>query len=127
MRRALWLAVAIVCCTSLDSCGGGSSGSNTCTITAVVTPSSATADHSLPAPGNQVQFSAASTVTGNCPLIADQIGSWATSDPANTTVSNQAPTQGLAACLNATGSAVTISYSGTVRGHPFTPATLTCK
>jgi hypothetical protein len=36
------------------------------------------------------------------------------------------PTQGLATCLNATSSQVTISESGTVRGHTITPATLTC-
>jgi len=126
MRRTLWLSVAMLCGTLLGSCGAVS-GSNNCVITAAVAPSRAAADHNLPSPGNQVQFSATSTVTGNCPLIPDQIGSWATSDPLNTAISNQASTQGLATCLNATSSAAVISYSGTIRGHTFTPATLTCK
>jgi hypothetical protein len=33
---------------------------------------------------------------------------------------------GLATCLNATPTSVTISNTSTVRGHSFTPATLTC-
>ena len=128
MGRTLRLSAVTLSCVLLGSCGvSGGINPNTCTITAVVTPSSATADHSMLPPGNRVQFSTTSTVKGNCPLIPDQIGSWSTSDPANTTISNQAPTQGLATCLSATTSPATISNSGTVRGHTFTPATLTCK
>ncbi len=100
----------------------------TCNITALITPASASADHSLAAPGNQVQFTATSNVTGNCPLIADQLGSWSTSDPVNTAVLAATTSQtATAACKGATSTAATISYSGTVRGHSFTPATLTCK
>jgi hypothetical protein len=110
-------------CLFLASCGGYA---NTCTVNAAVSPTSGTVDHSATAPGNQVQFSIKSTVTGNCPLVADQGGTWSTSDSVNTTISNQAPTQGLATCLNATSSPVTITESGTVRGHTITPATLVC-
>lgn len=127
--RMLWLSAVTLSCVLLGSCGAFSGGinPNTCTVTAAVIPPSATADHGLLPPGNQAQFTTTSTVTGNCPLIPDQLGSWSTSDPANTTISNQAPTQGLAICLNATPNPAAISYSGTVRGHTFTAATLTCK
>jgi hypothetical protein len=52
---------------------------------------------------------------------------WSTSDPVNTSISNQAPTQGLATCLNATTAPVTISNSSTVLGKPYPSVTLTCK
>ena len=123
MKRTLGLLGVMLSCGFLASCGGYGNG---CTITAAVTPLNAMADHSASAPGNQAQFSIKSTVTGNCPLVADQAGSWSTSDAVNTTISNQAPTQGLATCLNATPNPVTITESGTVRGHSITPATLTC-
>ncbi len=128
MGRTLRLSAVTLSCVLLGSCGvSGGINPNTCTITAVVTPSSATADHSMRPPGNQVQFSTTSTVTGNCPLIPDQIGSWSTSDPANTIISNEVPTQGLATCLNATLNPAAISYSGTLRGHTFAPAAFACK
>jgi hypothetical protein len=124
MRKALWLITGLLSCVLLESCSGISS--NTCTIVALITPPTATANHSAPAPGNQVQFSLTSTVKGNCPLVPDQMGSWSTSDPLNTAISNQAPTQGLATCLNATPTLATITNTSTVRGHTFTHATLTC-
>ncbi len=108
----------------LSTCGA--IGGDNCAITAAVIPSSATADHSSPPPGNQVQFTAFSNVTGNCPLIADHVGSWSTSDPADTAISNEPATKGLATCLNAAPPA-TVAYSGTVRGRVFASATLLCK
>ena len=60
--------LGLLSCVFLPSCGGYG---NTCTVTAVVTPATATADHSAITPGNQMQFSIKSTVTGNCPLVAD--------------------------------------------------------
>jgi hypothetical protein len=129
MSRILRLSAVTLSCALLGSCGAVNGGIdfNACTVTAAVIPSNATADHSMLPPGNQVQFSTTSTVTGNCPLIPDRLGSWSTSDPVNTTISNDAPTQGRATCLSATTSPATISNSGTVRGHTFTRATLTCK
>jgi hypothetical protein len=115
--------LGLLSCVFLASCGWYG---NTCAITAAVTPSSGTADHSAIAPGNQVQFSIKSTVTGNCPLVADKVGTWSTSDPANTTISNSAPNQGLAICINVTSSPATITNDGNVRGHAITPATLAC-
>lgn len=125
MKKALLLGGVLLSCALQIGCTAV--GNNACTIDAAVTPATATADHSMLPPGNQAQFSTTSTVTGNCPLIPDQTGSWTTSDTVNTAISNQSPTQGLATCLSATPSAATISYTGTVRGHAFTPATLTCK
>ncbi len=127
MKSAFWLPLLMLPCVLLGSCGAISDNNTTCTITANVVPGSATADHSASPPGNQAQFSTNSSVTGNCPLVPDKLGSWSTSDPANTTISNQPPTQGLATCLNATPAAATITYSGTVRGHTFTSAMLSCK
>jgi hypothetical protein len=109
----------------MATCGGVSS--NTCMITTGITPPNATADHNATVPGNEVQFSLSSTVKGNCPLTPDFVGVWSISDPVNTTLSNQAPTQGLATCLNATPTPATISNTSTIRGHAFPSATLVCK
>jgi hypothetical protein len=112
-------------CTSMSACGGTSS--DTCMITTGITPPSAMADHNAIGPGNEVQFSLSSAVQGNCPLIPDFVGVWSTSDPVNTTISNQAPTQGLATCLNATSTPATIGNSSTIRGHAFPSVPLLCK
>jgi hypothetical protein len=125
MRTVPWLLALVLSCALLATCGGTSS--STCTINTAIVPPNATADHSAAVPGNQVQFSLSSTVTGNCPLIPDFAGVWSTSDPGNTTISNQAPPQGLATCLNATPAPATISNSSTIRGHAFPSATLVCK
>jgi len=95
----------------------------TCTINTAILPLNATADHNAAAPGNEVQFSLSSAVEGNCPMIPDILGQWSTSDPANTTISNQ----GLATCLGATAEPVTISNSGMVRAHRYPTAALMCK
>jgi len=90
-------------------------------------PPNATADHTAAAPGDQVQFSTTATVTGPgvCPQFVTG-GVWTTSDAVNTAISNQPATQGLATCLNATPSPATITYTGTIFGVRFKPATLTC-
>jgi hypothetical protein len=119
--RTLW---ALLLSLTLTSCGGGYG--STCTITAKIVPASATADPSATPPGNQAQFSLSSSVKGNfCPLTPDTLGIWSTSDSINTTIGNT----GLATCttVGPTSIQATISNSSTVRGHPFTSATLTCK
>jgi hypothetical protein len=98
-----------------------------CTITTTITPLNATADHNADSPGNQVQFSLASSVKGNCPLIPDIAGEWSTSDPENTTISNDPANAGLAVCLHETPTPATITYSGRIRGRTFPSATLDCK
>jgi len=105
----------------ITGCGG--STQNSCMITASISPATATADHALAPPGNQVQFTAQSSVAGNCPLAPDVLGTWATSDTTNTAINQQ----GLATCLNATSSPATITNSGEVRSFKgFTSASLTC-
>jgi hypothetical protein len=125
MRERLWLLPLALLCGLMATCGGTSS--DTCMITPGVTPPNATADHNAAAPGNELQFSLSSTVKGNCPLVADSVGVWSTSDAANTTISNQAPTQGLATCLNATPTPATISNSSTVRTKTYPSSSLVCK
>ncbi len=118
--RLLFLAMILF---SILCAGCGGTPQNTCNITAIVTPSNAIADHNVPSPGNQVQFSTSSTVSGTCPLLPDTLGAWSTSDPGNTSISST----GLATCLAATTTPATISNSGTVHGRTFTSATLTCR
>ena len=121
MKSSVVFLAAIFLSVSCIGCGG--TPQNSCNITAIVTPVSAISDHLAAPPNNQVQFSTSSTVSGNCPLIADTLGTWSTSDPGNTSINGT----GLATCLGATTTPATISNSGTVRGRKFTSATLTCR
>jgi hypothetical protein len=125
MRERLWLLPLLLLCALMATCGGSSG--DTCMITTAITPQNATADHNAAVPGNEVQFLLSSTVKGNCPLVPDFLGVWSTSDPVNTTISNQAPTQGLATCLNATPTPATISNSSTVRTKAYPSSSLVCK
>ena len=121
MKTSVLFPAAAFLGAACAGCGG--SPQNSCNITAIVTPLSAISDHLAAPPGNQVQFAAASSVTGNCPLIPDTLGTWSTSAPGNTSIDST----GLATCLSATTTPATISNSGTVRGRKFTSATLTCR
>ena len=124
MKAILWLLV-VVPPVFLAGCSAMTSGGS-CVVNASVTPSSAMADHTAPAPGDQVLFTTVvQQVSGACPQVVTA-GSWTTSDPVNTAISNQSPSQGMATCLNATSSPATISYTGTAEGHSYTPAMLTC-
>ena len=125
MRKEPWVFFMVLGCAWLAACGGISN--DACVITTSITPPNAAADHNATVPGNEVQFSLSSAVRGNCPLTPDFIGVWSTSDPVNTAISNQAPTEGLATCLNATPAPATISNSSAVRGHTYLPVTLMCK
>ncbi len=125
MLQRLRLLPLLFLCGLLAACGPTSS--DACVVTTAMTPSSATADHNATAPGNEVQFSLSSSEKGKCPLIPDFVGVWSTSDPVNTTISNQAPTQGLATCLNATPIPATISNSGTVVTKSYPSSSLVCK
>ncbi|HEV7675406.1 MAG TPA: hypothetical protein VGQ12_12815 [Candidatus Angelobacter sp.] len=111
---------------SVLSTGCGGTSSNNCIITANITPASAIGDHSS-SPANLVQFSTTGSASGNCPMRPDTVGTWSTSDPGNTSISNQAGTVGLATCLGTTTTPAAISNSGTIRGKGFTSATLTCR
>ena len=124
-KTAFLLLLIFACAAAIISCG---SGTTNCTPTTIVIPASATADHTLVAPGNQVQFSTQFTGVPGCSypnLIV--VGTWSTSDSLNTSISNDSSTRGLATCLNTTPNPVTVSYSGRDSGYGFTPATLTCR
>jgi len=125
MKTSIWFLAIIFVSVFCIGCGG--SMSNSCIITANVTPASAIANHNLAPPANQVQFSTIGNATGNCPLLPDMVGTWSTSDPGHTSISNQAGSVGLATCLGATATPATISNSGTIRGKGFTSATLACQ
>ena len=118
------LAILLLCLLLNLFCGAVN---EPCKITTAIHPPSATADHTAPAPANAVQFSLSSSVEGNCPMIPDMGGEWSTSDPDNTTISGQSPTEAVAVCLRATPAPVTITNSGRIRGHKFPAATLVCK
>ena len=121
-------------------CGCAASGSSGCNITSVleVTPSSATADHSAAAPGNEERFVATerSTSIPGCPVPAVAAitivpviyPAWTSSDPVDVTVSS-APdaTNGLATCVNATLTPVTLTATeGSGVTAQLASATLTC-
>jgi hypothetical protein len=125
MRRGSWLLAPVFLCASMAACGDISS--DRCVVTTAIAPLNATADHNAAAPGNEVQFSLSSTVKDTCPLIPDFVGVWSTSDPVNTSISNQASTQELATCLSATPRRATMSNSGTVTGKGYPSVTLVCK
>jgi len=111
----------------LSRCGYGNS--NTCSIKTSISPTTATADHAATPPGNQAQFMLSDSVSGNCPLIGDSLGTWSTSDPADTTLNTITAQPGAnvtATCVHAAPAPVTISNSGTIRGKLFPSATLTC-
>ena len=100
-----------------------------------VSPSTATADHTAAPPGNQQQFFA----TNNFPLKQGCVAitaailnnvTWSTSDPGDVSISNtQGSTYGVATCINAVSSPVTITATQPRQGGgTFTgTASLTCK
>jgi hypothetical protein len=120
MKKSVVFIAATLLSVACAGCGGAQNG---CTVTAIVTPLSAISDHNAVPPDDQVQFALVSSVTGNCPLIADTLGTWSTSAPGNTSIDST----GLAKCLSATSTPAIISNSGTVRGKKFASATLTCR
>jgi len=122
MKTLLLFLAAIFLSVFAIGCGG-STTQNSCFITAIVAPVSAISDHNAAPPDDQVQFATVSSVSGNCPLTPDTVGTWSTSAPGNTSISDT----GLATCLGATTTPAAISNSGTVRGRKFISATLTCR
>jgi len=121
MKTLLLFLAAIF--LSIVSAGCGSAPQNSCNITAIVSPLSAISDHLAAPPDDQVQFATVASVSGDCPLAPDTVGTWSTSAPGNTSIDST----GLAKCLGATTTPATISNSGTVRGRKFISATLTCR
>jgi len=134
MNRRNWkhlvclTAALIVISATLMGCGA-SNMSQPCTATAAIVPATASADHTLSPPGNQVQFTEQDTLTPpGCTPPPVQPGAvcapnWTTSDATDTSVTNT----GLATCINATPSPATIKQTCSFDGAVPTPAMLTCK
>jgi hypothetical protein len=101
-----------------------------------ISPTSATADHSASAPGNQQKFMATSPnifATGNgcveSALLELVHPQWTSSDPLNVSVSSaNDDTNGTATCTGMTGEPVTLSATFTQNGITKTgSALLSCK
>ena len=100
-----------------------------------VSPNTATADHTAAPPGNQQQFFAFNSfpIKQGCAAITAAIlnnVTWSTSDPGDVSISNtQGSTYGVATCINAGSSPVTITATQSRQGgSAFTgTASLTCK
>jgi hypothetical protein len=132
---------ALLGAVSLSGCGATNPG-NGCIEggTFLASPTSGTANHALAPPGDQVQFmvtSAPYIVSGkDCALpqiVARVYAAWTSSDPTDVTVSSAGDsTNGLATCVNATPTPVTLTATGTSPFSGFGPlqlqtVSLTCK
>lgn len=97
-----------------------SNGVGPCTPQPTLEPAVATV-----VPGNSITFVISARFTGTCPSdsLSPTGGSWTTSDPLNTAVSSR----GVVTCLHVTPQPVTIRYSGTSGGEPFSYAKLECR
>ena len=120
----------------------GCGGAPPCSYTKVVSvsPAVVSADHMAVAPGDQQQFSALSQElptanSSGCAVpnvIAKLTPTWTVSDSINVKISSaQDATNGLATCIGATKSPVTVTALGTLAAGGATQtlatATLTCK
>jgi hypothetical protein len=109
-------------------------GSSRCKVTAIsITPSTATIDHSSPAPGNQQAFNAFTNNNGCAApgvflVVRYTDAVWSSSDPTDAPISNMAgATYGVATCLNAINGPVTITATRTSSGQTLVgKATLMC-
>ncbi len=115
MTRRLTLFLLLIATASAVACGNSD-----CHLTAInVSPSSATADHSAAAPGNQAQFAANGEFSANCVQLACvnclQGVTWSVSDPANvslTPVTGQSVV--VATCIANTSGSVTVTATAPV-------------
>jgi hypothetical protein len=112
-----FLALSILGCFAVTSCGGTTSN-DPCKILSInVSPSSATVDHKAPPPGNTQHFDAfIGKVPPGCSFITGNIfdATWTVSDSTNVSISNaQDSTRGNATCKGATAGAVTVTATKT--------------
>jgi hypothetical protein len=134
----LCIALALGC----SACGGYSSNSSSnCFFNALnISPSSATADHNLLAPGNSQQFMAfGQASSSSCTYTQANLTnvSWSVSDTTNANIGNtmtgnpQTDNYGLATCLHSSNAPITVTAmlpSAANSGHTASgTATLTCK
>ena len=118
---------------SVTAIGCGSSSGKVTAVT--ISPSTATIDHTSPAPGNQQPFGVFPNNNGCAAprvLLAVNVTGykdavWSSSDPTNAPISNTAgATYRVATCLNAVNGPVTITASRTSSGQTLVgKATLT--
>ena len=114
-------------------CGGKSQVVDCTPLDLAVSPQTATADHAAAAPGNQISFIAFDGLRPGCPPTPGPIRTdlkWSVSDTVNTKIGNTLNVDyGVATCINATPSPVTVTATGTNRlGSTITgAATLACK
>jgi hypothetical protein len=116
-------------------CGGKSQVVDCTPLDLGISPQTATADHAAAAPGNQVSFIAFNGLRPGCPPTPGPIRTdlkWSVSDTVNTKIGNTLNVDyGVATCINATPSAVTVTATGTNGAGTGTlisgSATLTCK
>lgn len=131
-HRYLVVSLGLGLVIGIMGCGGRSSV-ETCGLTALnISPASATADHTLASPGNELRFIAFGVVPPGCVQTLSNLTNvtWSVSDTVNVSISNiQGPTYGTATCNGATSGAVTVT--GTAPGISGTTAKgtalLTCK
>lgn len=118
---------------AIVGCGGHSQPNCGVAVSLFVAPASATADHTAAAPGNKVSYVGGDTPPPGCPPTPGPLRldlKWSVSDPANTTIGNTPNVDyGIATCINATPSPVTVTATGAnSQGTTITgTATLTCK
>jgi len=124
-KRATPAVIAMLLATScLLSIGCGGSQRD-CTVTNLVSPASATADHTSPSPGNVVQFIPIRKAPSGCAIATVMpLGTWTTSDALNTLIDVNT---GKATCIGATPSPATIKFTSSNSSEVFATATLTCR
>lgn len=99
-------------------------GTNThdCDLTGVrVSPQSATANHSSPAPANSQQFTAFGEIPEGCAIAQSNLTNvtWSVSDTQDVSISNtHDQTYGLATCINATSGPVTVTGTAPAGNPP---------
>jgi hypothetical protein len=114
-------------------CGGSATPAPACFITGMnVFPKTATVDHTAASPGNTQHFDAfQSSAPSGCAfaLSSLQTVTWTVSDTANASISNaHDATYGVATCVNAAASPITV-IATTPASNPVevtATATLTC-
>ena len=129
MLPKLGALLVFVASAMLVGCGSSTHDCTPSPLVVTVSPSSATADHSVAAPGNQAQFTFTSTggdVPSGCSVAAVVVPpQWSSSDPTDITFADT--TNGLATCTGATSGAATVSVKVTKNGATGKgTASLTC-
>lgn len=114
MLRSLELVVALSAVLMLVGCGSSSHDCTPTPLVVTVSPSSATANHTAAAPGNQAQFTFTTTggeVGSSCAVSNQAVveTQWASTD--STDISFSDPSKGLATCTGATSGAATVSVT----------------